>query len=930
MKKTLLLTLSSLLCFMLLLLSTHSVFADGTETLGEPEGIAIETGTGMVAAGTGMFSQPGTIQLTVPGGATVKQVLLYWEGQMFTNIVGDNSVLLNGTTEVTGELIGGPAFFFRSRGQDTYSSAFRADITNLGVINAGANTVTLSDLNFTKIANGAGILVIYDDGGPLADIGLRDGLDLAFINFPEPRKSTVAQTISFPVASEPRTADIVIFASSVEGSTSGQDNRPDSIEITVAGVTTVISNPLNSYDGEEWDTFTTTVNIPAGADSITMQLFSRDDENTGDLPASMAWIGAAFAVTPLDAPSIDIEKATNGEDADTPTGPEIFVGDPVNWTYVVLNNGNVTLSNVTVTDDQGVTVTCPQTTLAPDETMTCTASGIATAGQYANVGTVVGTPTNGGNQVTDTDPSHYFGVELAAVGDRVFRDVNANGIQDGDESGVSGIIVELYSSDNTLISTTTTVDGLYLFDNLQPGDYYVKFINPTGAGTCTTANVGGDDTVDSDGTPVADDARGPACQTESFSLSAGQTDRTRDLGLVYLEPSIELEKSTNGEDADTPTGPMIEVGGAVTWEYVVTNNGNLTLLNITVTDDQNVTVTCPQTTLEPGASMTCTATGTAVEGQYANVGTVVGTPIDESSDVSDTDPSHYFGYLPAAVGNLVFGDIDPDGETPGDIAGGNGLQDGDPREQGIDGIIVKLYNGDQELISTTVTADGGQYLFDNLVPGEYCLVFVNPLGTGIWTDPNVGENDAIDSDVSLPADEPEGDAQATPCFTLTSGETDLTWDAGLIGLSGAASAAAGNRVWIDTNADTSLNANGIQDPGEPGYSDGVTVEIYTEGGTLVQSTQTDSQGIYNFNALDPGSYYIEFNVPSSCQLTQQKAGSDDDLDSDIVDLANNRTRVFTLEAFETNPRFDLGIVCPTNLEPDEEPLQNKVFLPFIR
>ena len=50
---------------------------------------------------------------------------------------------------------------------------------------------------------------------------------------------------------------------------------------------------------------------------------------------------------------IDIEKATNGEDADNPTGPFILVGDPVEWTYVVTNTGDVQLSNVVVTDDNG-------------------------------------------------------------------------------------------------------------------------------------------------------------------------------------------------------------------------------------------------------------------------------------------------------------------------------------------------------------------------------------------------------------------------------------------------------------------------------------------------------------------------------------------------------------------------------------------------
>jgi hypothetical protein len=106
--------------------------------------------------------------------------------------------------------------------------------------------------------------------------------------------------------------------------------------------------------------------------------------------------------------AIDIEKATNGQDADEPTGPTIPVGDPVNWSYVVTNIGDVPLSNVSVDDDQGVVVTCPQDTLAVGESMTCTASDTAQAGQYANLGTACGL-SDAGTEVCDEDPSHYFG-----------------------------------------------------------------------------------------------------------------------------------------------------------------------------------------------------------------------------------------------------------------------------------------------------------------------------------------------------------------------------------------------------------------------------------------------------------------------------------------------------------------------------------------
>jgi hypothetical protein len=105
--------------------------------------------------------------------------------------------------------------------------------------------------------------------------------------------------------------------------------------------------------------------------------------------------------------SVRIKKSTNGQDADEAPGPTLAVGATVTWTYVVTNNGTVALTNVKVTDDRVATVTCPKATLATGESMTCTATGTATAGQYRNVGTA--SATGNGVSVTSTDVSHYFG-----------------------------------------------------------------------------------------------------------------------------------------------------------------------------------------------------------------------------------------------------------------------------------------------------------------------------------------------------------------------------------------------------------------------------------------------------------------------------------------------------------------------------------------
>ena len=104
---------------------------------------------------------------------------------------------------------------------------------------------------------------------------------------------------------------------------------------------------------------------------------------------------------------VDIEKFTNGQDADDAPGPTIAVGSTVSWTYVVTNNTTETFTSLTVTDDKGVAVACPKLLLSPGASMTCTGSGVAVAGQYRNVGTA--TATTPGHQYTDSDVSHYFG-----------------------------------------------------------------------------------------------------------------------------------------------------------------------------------------------------------------------------------------------------------------------------------------------------------------------------------------------------------------------------------------------------------------------------------------------------------------------------------------------------------------------------------------
>lgn len=276
-------------------------WANGTETLGPPS-IPIASGTDVIAAGVGLTEgQPDDIVVTVPLGATVQQVILYISGGNLSE--GDFTPTMDITVEgfdVTTEFIGGNTKLL----PDLWTVSYRADITSLDLVGPGVNTLSVGGLDFTKGSDGAGVLVIIDEGGVLAEIDVRDGNDFAYHKFASPKDVTVAQTFTFPAADVVRFAGVDFFVGSVKGGfTTINDFRPNSFEITVEGEpTAVFSDQLNSTDGPLWDTVSLGVAVPPGATSLTIQIFSRDDGVVapGNDPASLLWVTGSMSIqTPL-------------------------------------------------------------------------------------------------------------------------------------------------------------------------------------------------------------------------------------------------------------------------------------------------------------------------------------------------------------------------------------------------------------------------------------------------------------------------------------------------------------------------------------------------------------------------------------------------------------------------------------------------------
>ncbi len=86
----------------------------------------------------------------------------------------------------------------------------------------------------------------------------------------------------------------------------------------------------------------------------------------------------------------------------------------------------------------------------------------------------------------------------ARLGDYVWLDENANGIQDDSESGVENVIVKLYDRFGNEHSTKqTNALGFYEFDNLKPNNYTLEFLPPTNY-VITHKEAGTDTSKDSD------------------------------------------------------------------------------------------------------------------------------------------------------------------------------------------------------------------------------------------------------------------------------------------------------------------------------------------------------------------------------------------------------------------------------------------------
>ena len=363
-----------------------------------------------------------------------------------------------------------------------------------------------------------------------------------------------------------------------------------------------------------------------------------------DDPTDNRWFftdGVDATGTPEVAPGISIDKSADKTSYSA-------VGELINYTFVVTNVGSVNFTNVIVTDTYITgSISCPSTNLAVSTSMTCTAAHTVTQDNidfdtvFVNVAEATGTPTEGtlgavSGTVTVTGPAANNSMTLTKVADKTvdvvdgevitytytventgnitLENVNITDVHNG--SGVlSPIAGDTITVNSNGLSSDASIDGS--IDSLAPGDS-AKF---TSQYTITQADIDA-------GIAIANTATGNSTPKRG-SISAPTASESVSVIAASASQSI-LKVMTGYTDADSSS--TISLNDTLSYSVTMTNDGNVTLNNVVVSDNKITPSSNTCATVAPGA--TCVLNGTYMvlqadvdAGTVDNIGSVTSTEV---------------------------------------------------------------------------------------------------------------------------------------------------------------------------------------------------------------------------------------------------------------------------------------------------------------
>ncbi len=492
-----------------------------------------------------------------------------------------------------------------------------------------------------------------------------------------------------------------------------------------------------------------------------------------------------------------------------------------------------------------------------------------------------------GNGLGDDDDEDALEIQLSvqSIGDFVWKDLNADGMQDSGEPGVEDVIVMLMDCDgNGIQMDTTDSNGNYSFENLPLGNYQIQFDLSLldDACTFTIMNMDGDDILDSDAN--ADGL------TNCFQLNPTLTD-IHDAGLIGLATVgslVWIDANGNGifDSGELPLGgvmvELMDTFDNVVDDMFTDGSGNYLFEDI-LPGPYYLRFTLPS-----GYDFTFPFSGSTALDSDVDGSNGTGTTPIFNLETGEQDLDWFAGAFECVtIGSLVWYDAQQNATY-------------DATEDGINGVKVEFYrlwetDNNFELYDFVFTdynpeTDQNGFWKACVPPGTYYYKYIIDVPGYIPVEQNVGSNESIDSDMAIDG--------STGEYVYLTGEEHCEYGAGYYH-----ELRYGDRVWYDDNGD------GIQDSDESG-APGVEVALYDNLSTFIDMTMSDADGFYQFDSLLAGDYYIHITPPTGYVPTIPNA-TIEGLDNDIDNTNGmNTSALFEGGAGDVLAMIDAGITTP--------------------
>lgn len=309
-----------------------------------------------------------------------------------------------------------------------------------------------------------------------------------------------------------------------------------------------------------------------------------------------------------------------------------------------------------------------------------------------------------------------FTQQRGSIGDTVFNDTNANGVQDQGEPGIGGVTINLRDSSGNIVPTTTNNNGNYSFPNLTPGDYTVSIPNPPAGFNPTLVpssiiSLQPGQNVDTADFGFTQQPRGSIGDTVFQDLNGNGEQEPDEVGVS----GVRIRLFGPGPDGIINTADDNQIAEQFTdntQNIAIGGRGNYTFINLPLGTYR------VESDIPPGNPPNDRAFLTT--GRNPIIVNLAVNPNVINADFG-FNMTGFSGNNPGSLGDTVFSDRN-----------GNGVQD--QGETGISGVSVNLTGAgpdgqfgtaDDITRPATTTDDNGKYSFTNLPAGNY-RVSINP------------------------------------------------------------------------------------------------------------------------------------------------------------------------------------------------------------